>query len=192
VVLVYKWVDYIGLTIHYIDYFRRIYCALVWVRSALSVLFNDASVTIDNRWVMFPVSPATKLPPFIIQTLDRSSTMYPIQPTAFRSIVARENWMGWVEGVGWISGLWGFVSATAPSILQALGPLQGLRSMHIYAGMRRYSCILYYDINAVLPTDQYRETQKGTKKTRKAQTFPWAMSFSYAKRADPRRKKSAK
>jgi len=172
-------------------YFRRIYCALVWVRSALSVLFNDASVTIDNRWVMFPVSPTTKLPPFIIQTLDHSSTMYPIQPTAFRSIVARENWMGWV-GVGWISGLWGFVSATAPSILQALGPLQGLRSVHIYAGMCRYSCILYYDINTVLPTDQYRETQKGTKKTRKAQTFPWAMSFFYAKRADPRRKKSAK
>jgi len=71
------------------------------------------------------------------------------------------------------------MSATAASIYRR--PLWGLLGTHIYAGIRRYSCILYCDINTVLPADQYREKQKGTKESRKAQIFLVNHLFSLCK-----------
>jgi hypothetical protein len=49
-----------------------------------------------------------------MQILDRLSTMYPIPPTPFRSIVTRRELDGLGRSrFGWVSGLGGRVSATA-------------------------------------------------------------------------------
>ena len=75
--------------------------------------------------------------------------------------------------------IWGLRERNGCQYLQV--STSGLLGMHIYAGICRYSCILYCDINTVLPADQYREKQKGTKESRKAQIFLVNHVFSLCK-----------